>query len=135
MTDDSIALKDLQDTYLVRMRSDVMWCDSMLQYVPQDQVNDYFETLNLTLAYLNQFDEVLPIMQHDIRYSRQQLNNLQNDIDTHYINDSLATAYLEDETAVIDTLHYRILYFQDRLSTQDKELKSAKKAISKAAKQ
>ena len=117
------------------MRSDVMWCDSMLQYVPQDQVNDYFETLNLTLAYLNQFDEVLPIMQHDIRYSRQQLNNLQNDIDTHYINDSLATAYLEDETAVIDTLHYRILYFQDRLSTQDKELKSAKKAISKAAKQ
>ena len=104
----------------------------MLQYLPQEQVDQYFETLNLAQAYLSQFDEMLPVMQRDLSYTLQQLANLQNDLDTHYINDSLAMEYLADETAVADTLHYRIIYFQDRLSNQDQELKSLRKTISKA---
>ena len=104
----------------------------MLQYLPEKDVESYFETLNLAQAYLTQFDEMLPVMQHDLSYTRQQLVNLQNDIDTHFINDSLAAIYLADETAVADTLHHRILYFEDRLSNQDKELKALHKTISKA---
>ena len=72
-------------------------------------------------------------MKKTLSYTQQQLVNLQNDIDTHFINDSLAAVYLKDETAVADTLHNRILYFQDRLSKQDKELQSLKKTIRKAA--
>ncbi len=134
LTSDSIALHQLQERYQDRLQADFRWCDSMLQYLPEEQIDQHFQTLNLTQAYLGQFDEMLPVMQRDIRYARQQLTNLQNDIDTHYINDSLAAEYLADETAVVDTLHYRILYFQDRLSQQDKELKSLKKTISKATK-
>lgn len=135
LNEDSIALQKLQDEYQTRLWADFRWCDSMLQYIPQEQLNEYFETLNLTQAYLSQFDEMLPVMQHTISYSRQQLANLKNDIDSHYLSDSLAACYLEDETAVIDTLHHRIIYFQDRLTHQDSTLKATKKSISKAAKQ
>lgn len=134
LTGDSIALHQLQDKYQKRLRADYYWCDSMLQHIPYERVDHYLQTLILTQAYLDQFDETLPVMQHTISYSRQQLNHLKNDIDTHYINDSLAAAYLEDETAVIDTLHNRILYFQDRLSSQDKVLSNTKKSIRKDAK-
>lgn len=103
----------------------------MLQYVPEETIDDYFNTLDLAQAYLSQFDEMLPVMQRDITYTHTQLTNLQNDLDTHYISDSLFQVYLKDETAVADTLHNRILYFQDRLSHQDQELQTLKKNISK----
>lgn len=135
LTKDSVALHKLQDKYQVRLWTDYRWCDSMLQYVPSEQVNNYFDDLLLAEAYLNQFDEMLPVMQQTISYTRKQLNNLKNDIDTHYVNDTLAATYLEDEAAVADTLHNRILYFQDRLSKQDKVLTDTKKSISKAVKQ
>jgi hypothetical protein len=131
---DSIALQKLQNNCQERLWADFRWCDSMLQYVPKEQVNDYFDHLNIAQAYLNQFDEMLPIMQHDISYTRQQLSNLKSDIDTHFIDEAQAALYLEDETAVADTIHQRILYFQDRLSQQDQSLKSTKKSIQKAVK-
>ena len=133
LANDSVALQKLQNNYQERLWSDFRWCDSMLQYVPKEQVGDYFEHLNLAQAYLRQFDEMLPVMRHDLSYTRQQLVHLQNDLDTHYLSDSLAAVYLADEAAVADTLHNRVLYFQDRLSQQDKALKALRKTISKAA--
>ena len=130
---DSVALCKLQQQYPENIRTNFIWCDSMLQYLSADQVHECFPVLNLAQAYLTQFDEMLPVMQHDLSYTRRQLVLLQNDIDTHYISDSLAAVYLDNEAAVADTLHNRILYFEDRLSTQDKELKSLRKTISKAA--
>lgn len=105
----------------------------MLQYVPKEQINEYFDVLNLAQAYLGQFNMTLPVMRHDMAYITTQLNNLQHDIDSHYVSDSLARVYLQDEIASADTLHYRIEYFQDRLSHQDKELQSLRKTIRKAA--
>ena len=130
---DSVSLSKIQQQYPENIRANFFWCDSMLQYLPEEQVRKCFPVLNLAQAYLTQFDEMLPVMQHDISYTRQQLVRLQNDIDTQYLSDSLATAYLDDEAAVADTLHNRILYFQERLSSQDQELKSLRKTISKAA--
>ncbi len=132
LSKDSITLSDIQRKYPEQIWADFRWCDSMLLFVPEGQVNDYFDALNLAQAYLYQFDEMLPIMNRDLSYTRQQLVNLQNDIDTHFISDSLAAVYLKDEAAVADTLHNRILYFQDRLSKQNKEMQSLKKNIRKA---
>ena len=105
----------------------------MLQFVPETEIERYFETLDLAQAYLSQFNELLPVMQRDLSYTRTQLANLQNDLDTHYLSDSMFQVYLKDETAVADTLHHRILYFQDRLSHQDQELQTLKKNIRKVA--
>ena len=129
---DSVALCEIQRKYPDNIRSNFRWCDSMLQYLPESRIGECFDVLNLAQAYLAQYDEMLPVMRHDLSYTRQQLVCLQNDIDTQYLNDSLAAAYLADEAAVADTLHYRILYFQDRLSQQDKALRSLRKSISKA---
>ncbi len=128
---DSIALDKLQDNYQERLQEDFQWCDSMLLYVPKEHVNEYFDMLNLAQAYLRQFNEMLPVMRRDHAYIRQQLRNLQNDLSTHYISDSLSMVYLNDETASADTLHHRVLYFQDRLSTQDQALQSLKESIRK----
>lgn len=133
LSDDSVTLENLQVRYREPVQANFYWCDSMLQYLPEEQVNDCFEVLNLTQAYLSQFDEMLPVMRQTISYSRQQLTLLQSDIDTHYLSDSLAAVYLADETAVADTLHHRVAYFEDRLSHQEKELKALRKTISKAA--
>ena len=130
---DGVSLNELQGKYQDRLQADFHWCDSMLQYVPADQVDAYFEDLNLAQAYLSQFNEMLPIMRRDLAYIQQQLNSLQSDLDTHYISDSLGMVYLNDEMASADTLHNRVLYFQDRLSSQDKTVQSIKKSIRKAA--
>ena len=131
MSDDSIALQELQKRYLGTLHFDFIWCDSMLAFVDEKNVQDHFDILNLAQAYLNQFNDMLPVMNHDIEDLNNRLSCLQNDIDTHYLNDSLAATYLADEKAVADTLHYRILYFEERLSQQEKALKSLKKNIRK----
>lgn len=132
---DSVALQALQERYQTPLRDQFRWCDSMLAFVPEDNVNEFFDVLNLAQAYLSQFDETLPIMQKDMAYIQHQLDLLQKDIDTHYINDSLAAEYLSDEKASADTLHNRVLYFEDRLSQQDQALKELKKNIGKVTKQ
>ena len=129
---DSVALQTLQDRYQVPLRDQFRWCDSMLAFVPEEQVNDYFDVLNLTQAYLSQFDELLPVMRNDLSYIGQQLDLLQKDIDTHYLSDSLAQEYLNDEKAAADTLHYRIQYFEDRLAQQEKALQKTRKDLGKA---
>lgn len=130
---DGIALDKMEADYQPRLQNNFLWCDSMLQYVPEAYIDEYFDVLNLAQAYLQQFDAVLPVMRHDMVYIQQQLANLQNDLDSHYISDSLGMVYLNDERASADTLHNRVLYFQDRLSTQDKALRSLKKSIRKVA--
>lgn len=114
------------------MQADFLWCDSMLRYVQKENVNEYFDILNLAQAYLIQFNTMLPVMRHDHAFIRRQLNDLQYDLDNKHINDSLFAIYLNDEAASADTLHYRVLYFQDKLSSQDKTLQSLKKNIRKA---
>lgn len=130
---DSVALVKIQQEYPASIQTNFLWCDSMLQYVPKEQISEYFDVLNLAQAYLGQFDMTLPVMQRDMAYIKTQLNNLQHDMDSHYVSDSLAMVYLQDEIASADTLHNRIVYFQERLSQQDKELQSLKKTIRKAA--
>ena len=130
---DSLALNDIQQQYPPKIRADFHWCDSMLQYVPQQHIDAFFDTLNLAQAYLQQFDEMLPIMRHDLSYIRTQLVNLQYDLDHQLVTDSLFALYLQDESDAADTLHYRVLYFQDRLPKQDQALRSLKKNIRKVA--
>ena len=122
-------LQNIEKEYYTKVNDDYRFCDSMLQFVPKEKIEEYFNTLNLAQAYLIQFQEVKPLMKKKFDYSQQQLGSLLNDISTNYISDSLANAYLSDEQKVADTLHEQILYFKDRLSAQKKELNTLKKAL------
>ena len=122
-------LQDIEKEYCTELNDNCRFCDSMLQYAPKEKIEEYFGTLNLAQAYLVQFNELKPIMEKKFDYSQQQLENLLKDISTNYINDSLAAAYLSDEQKVADTLHEQILYFENRLSSQKKELNTLKETL------
>lgn len=99
----------------------------MLQYVAQDQIEVAFESLNLTQAYLHQFGQVQPIMSKKIRYALIQLDHLKADVESHYLTDSIALVYLNDESLIADTLHNQVVYFKDRFAQCQKDLNTFKK--------
>ena len=125
---DALALQQIENEDYPNLSRDFLYCDSLLQYMDTTLVNRYFEKLNLTQAYLKQFDGVKADMRQKAEYSNLQLDHLKADLESQYINDSLATIYLEAETKVADTLHHRVLYFQDRFASCQKEMNTIKKA-------
>lgn len=114
VTADSQTLRDLEENDYPLLRSDFRRCDSLLQFMDTTQLDAAFVQLNLVLAYLNQFADVKDDMRQKMDYSIVQLDRLKTDAESHFICDSLASVYLDAETKVADTLHHRVLYFQDR---------------------
>lgn len=127
ITADSTALFQLKTVDFQRLNADFRYCDSMLQYASQDQIETAFEPLNLTQAYLQQFSEVQPIMSQKMHYTLLQIELLKADAESHYLSDSLALVYLNDESRVADTLHNQVEYFKDRFGQCQKKLDQLKK--------
>ena len=127
VSDDANTLRRLEDSEWLQLQNDFRHCDSMLQHMDSAQVAAAFEKLNLVQAYLNQFSELKADMRQKMEYSLLQLDRLKADAESHYINDSLAAAYLETETQVADTLHHRVLYFQEKFGNCRKSLSDLKK--------
>lgn len=124
---DSTTLHQLKTVDYQKLNSEFIFCDSLLQYVSQDQIETAFEPLNLTQAYLQQFTQVQPIMSEKMRYSLTQLDLLKADAESHYLSDSLVFVYLNDESQVADTLHNQVIYFKDRFGQCQKDLNAFKK--------
>lgn len=124
---DAKALKTIEDKYVTPLQRDFLFCDSLLQYMSQEQMDANFETLNLTHAYLLQFSSVQPGMVQKMGYVTLQLDRLKSDLESQFVSDSLAQIYLNTESMVADTLHNQVVYFQDRLSQCQKDLNVVKK--------
>ena len=128
VTTDAATLETMSVHYDALNKSYIR-CDSMLQYAREDQLQDYFNTLNLANAYLLQFKEISPDMRATFTYTETQLENLLDDLNTQYLSDSLAQVYLAEEAKVADTLHARVLYFQEKLDTQKKAVAEIEKSL------
>jgi predicted small secreted protein len=128
VANDAATLQDLDNKDFATLQKDFIHCDSMLQYLPQEEVEANFEHLNLTQAYLAQFSEVKPVMERKMNYVVEQLDNLKADAESHYLSDSLVNVYLETETRVADTLHAQVEYFQERFASCQKALNQMKKS-------
>ena len=124
---DSKALNDIEANEFVALQKDFRDCDSMLQYMSQEQVDKSFEKLQLVQAYIEQFKFTKPLMQDDMNTTLQQLDRLKADAESHYLSDSLVTVYLESEAEYVDKLSNQVRYFQDRFSTCEQYLDSLKK--------
>ena len=121
-TMDELAAKDL-----VQIEKDFFACDSMLQYLHPEEIEEVFQQLQLVDAYINQFKQMHPIMQADMDSTLIQLDNLKADIETHYISDSLAAVYLDSEAQHVTLLDNQVQYFKERLGSCKKDLKNFKK--------
>lgn len=121
-TMDELASKDL-----VQIEKDFFVCDSMLQYLHPEEVDEVFQQLQLVDAYINQFKQTHPVMKADMDSTLIQLDNLKSDIETHYLHDTLVAQYLESETQHVTLLNNQVQYFKDRLGSCKTDLKSFKK--------
>lgn len=124
---DAKTLGELEANTMVQLQSDFVACDSMLQYLHPEEVDEVFQQLQLVDAYIKQFKETRPTIQADMDSTLIQLDNLKSDIETHYLSDSLATVYLETETQHVTRLSNQVQYFKDRFSTCSKDLNGFKK--------
>lgn len=131
LDNDSISINVLESSVLPPLERDFRSCDSMLAFLSQENIEEQFEALRLCNSYIVQFKTVVPNMKRNISYSHMQLDNLANEITDSRLTDSLVQIYIEDETKVADTIHHRVIYFQERLQQQKSEIAVRKKAILK----
>ena len=124
---DSKTLDDIEAHEFVTLQRDFMACDSMLQYLSQEQVEQSFEKLQLVQAYIEQFKFAKPLMQADMDTTLHQLDRLKADAESHYLSDSLVTVYLLEETEFVNKQSNQVRYFQDRFSKCQQDLDELKK--------
>ena len=121
------ALNDLNANTFVQLEKDFFVCDSSLQFMPKEQLDEVFKKLQLVDAYIQQFKETCPVMQAEMDSTIMRLDLLRTDMETHYLADSLIATYLEDETQQVDKLSSQVEYFKDRLGNCCKDLDAVKK--------
>ena len=124
---DAKALNDLDANIFIQLEKDFIACDSSLQFMPKEQLDEAFQKLQLVDAYIQQFKQTRPIMQAEMDSTLIRLNLLRADAETHYLADSLIATYLEDETQQVDKLSSQVEYFKDRLGNCRKDLDVVKK--------
>ena len=120
-------LNQLETKQFTRLEKDFAACDSLLQFLHPEEVEAPFQQLQLVGAYIEQFKATRPVMLADIDTTLAQLGRLKADIESRYINDSLAGIYLDDETQHVNRLSNQVKYFKDRFESSQKELNALKK--------
>ena len=123
---DIVAYQNFEANDFENLRTSFIRIDSDLGSIAPQEVQSYYEKLNLAQAYLQQFLEVKTSLKNKLDYSKKQLTDLQYDLENAMINDSLFSVYFERETIAADTLHNQILYFKDRFGSCQKELDALK---------
>ena len=123
---DIVAYQNFEANDFENLRTSFIRIDSELGSIAPQEVQSYYEKLNLAQSYLQQFLEVKTSLKNKLDYSKKQLTDLQYDLENAMINDSLFSVYFERETIAADTLHNQILYFKDRFGSCQKELDALK---------
>ena len=121
------ALNDLNANTIGQLEKDFVTCDSLLQFLPEEDLDAAFQKLQLVDAYIQQFKMERPAMQAEMDSALVRLDLLRTDAATHYLADSLVATYLEDETRQVEKLSNQVEYFKDRLGNCRKDLDDFKK--------
>lgn len=124
---DAQTLHELETRDYAALAKDFRTCDSLLQYMSQEQIDKSFETLQLVQAYLEQFKVTQPDMQAEMDSTLLQLDRLKADAESHYLSDSLVAVYIDSEAEYVDKLNNQVRYFQDRFGKCQKDIAALKK--------
>lgn len=123
---DAQTLEQLKGNEFVQLERDFIACDSMLQYLHPEAIDEAFQGLQLTKAYLDQFEMEQPAIKADIDSTLYRLDCLCSDIESQYLSDSLTAVYIDDETQHAELLNNQINYFKDRFGNCQNELNALK---------
>lgn len=119
-------LNNLEINDFAQLERDFFACDSLLQYMHPEEVDEAFAQLRLTGAYLEQFKEVKPMMIAEMDSCLIRLNQLKADAESQYFSDSLVGVYINDETQVVNKIANQIQYFAERFGNCQKDLNQIK---------
>lgn len=125
--DNAKTLNELENKEFAQLQKDFMSCDSMLQFLHPEEIEEVFQQLQLVGAYISQFKETCPMMRANIDTTLVQLDHLKSDIETHYLSDSLVAIYLDTESQHVTRINNQVEYFKDRFAGCKKDLKEFKK--------
>ncbi len=83
--------------------------------------------MQLLRAYLQQYEDERTLIQKDIEYSKNQINNLKDDFEDGLYDAAQREEYLASEENVLDVIEAKLEYFLDRFKKQSDFIKKVEK--------
>ena len=83
--------------------------------------------MELLQAYLQQFETQRVVIKENVKFSRQQLSDLKEDVEQHLYDDETTAKYINDEETELRRMEAKIKYFQEKFDAQKKVVKQLRK--------
>lgn len=83
--------------------------------------------MELLQAYLQQFETQRVVIKENVKFSRQQLSDLKEDVEKHLYDDETTAKYIKDEETELHRMEAQIKYFQEKFDAQKEVVKQLRK--------
>lgn len=83
--------------------------------------------MDLLQAYLQQFETQRVVIKENVKFSRQQLSDLKEDVENHLYDEATTAKYISDEENELRKMEAQIKYFQEKFDAQKKVVKRLRK--------
>ena len=91
------------------------------------RTQDIYNEMNLMQAYLQQFESQRVVIKENVKFSRQQLSDLKEDIKNNLYDEATTAKYIKDEEAELRMMEAQIKYFQEKFDAQKEVVKQLRK--------
>ena len=91
------------------------------------RTKDIYNEMNLMQAYLQQFESQRVVIKENVKFSRQQLSDLKEDIKNNLYDEATTAKYIKDEEAELRMMEAQIKYFQEKFDAQKEVVKQLRK--------
>ena len=91
------------------------------------RTRDIREEMQLLQAYLQQFETQSEEIKDNVKFSRKQLSDLDDDIKNKILDEQTAWQYTREEEKVLDVMEAQIRYFQEKFDAQKEVLNQLRK--------
>ena len=91
------------------------------------RTKDIYDEMDLMQAYLQQFESQRVVIKENVKFSRQQLSDLKEDIKNNLYDEATTAKYIKDEEAELRMMEAQIKYFQEKFDAQKEVVKQLRK--------
>ena len=91
------------------------------------RTRDIREEMQLLQAYLQQFETQSEEIKDNVKFSRKQLSDLDDDIKNKILDEQTSWQYTREEEKVLDVMEAQIKYFQEKFDAQKEVVKQLRK--------
>ena len=88
---------------------------------------DIHNEMELLQAYLQQFEDQKDVIIEDAQFSRKQLSDLQDDVNSHRFDSETTSKYINDEEKALRQMEAQLKYFKEKFDAQRKVVKQLRK--------